>query len=411
MRYNVLVSDSGPLSFRKGRDTTSTDTFHYIPGSALRGGLAAVHDKLGRHRAEFRRFFLDSSVRFGNLYPAAAKQSQLEADDNPALPLPATARSCKRFPGFRSDVLEADDPPPHGVYDALTAWTCFAESDQTNAATLRDLRTCPICGESMDTFRGYFRRDAFDSQQMSQTSVQEGLRTRTGILRETDTVAPGVLYSREVLRAGSEFWGTIVVPDDVAQEFRSFVQEANESRMLRVGNNRTRGFGRLVLNLTVGEESASQDDMVEELRARIQAFGQALSQRSELSGVTLSHEQYVPLTLTSDLILRDNALRYQSAITPSDLSQRWGLPASDLIYQNSSTRRVMGWNGLWRMPKPDAAAISQGSVFLFGFEKELPDDALDKFLSLQRAGIGHRRTEGFGQVRVADPFHWEVNGI
>jgi len=46
-------------------------------------------------------------------------------------------------------------------------------------------------------------------------------------------------------------------------------------------------------------------------------------------------------------------------------------------------------------------------VFLFGLPSE-PD--WNELAEAQNAGLGARRAEGFGAFRIADEFHWEVNG-
>lgn len=74
--------------------------------------------------------------------------------------------------------------------------------------------------------------------------------------------------------------------------------------------------------------------------------------------------------------------------------------------QITGARRVTGWSAVWRMPKPDDLAITMGSVFVLA----LPDDSpqvIDQLRTLQEEGIGRRRCEGFGQLRVASEFHYE----
>jgi len=112
--------------------------------------------------------------------------------------------------------------------------------------------------------------------------------------------------------------------------------------------------------------------------------------------------------LTSDIIVQDSLLRFCRAIEPYHLATR-GIPEAEPIYQNSSTRRVMGWHHLWGMPKADELAISMGSVFLFGFKQPFND--WQALFDLQTEGLGLRRREGFGQLMIANPFHWEVKGL
>jgi CRISPR-associated protein Csx10 len=406
MRYIAQITDCGPLSFRKGREASASETYPYVPGTSCYGGLAAAHAKLRSNPDEFNALFMADGVAYGNLYPANCKQPDLMGWDNPVCPLPRTARSCKRFSGFKGDKIKPHDEV-HGVSDALIAWALFALSGQTRTAPLEALKDCPVCGEPMDAFSGFYRRDRFDPQMIGSADVKLGLRTRTGISRATDAVKQGILYSRQILQAGSHFWGTWRVPDDQADTFYDFIEQASETGLLRFGNNRTRGFGRVTINLEKDEE----DDDREELQLRIADFNAALQTQADAYDVALAHAVYVPLTLLSDVILPDPLLRYRKTIPAAYLADPWGLEGAELVYQCSDTRSVMSWNELWRLPKPDEVAVEKGAVLLFGFSDALDDAQLDTWLRMQTEGIGTRRAEGFGQVRVADSFHWEVKGL
>lgn len=409
MNYIVRITESGPLSFRAGRETTSAETLSYVPGSTLLGGLAAAHRLLRRGDTEqFDAFFFSDESRFGNLYPAVFTKEDLTRATDPVHPIPTTAVSCKRFGGFVFDEEDADRQPHHGVHDSLIHQALFALSGESNSSVLAPLKHCPRCNDQtpLDQFSGFYRRGTLDPEAIGTTEATVGIRTRTGINRATGTVQRGILYSREVLRSGTRFWGTVTVPDAEESNFYEFIEEASNSGLLRLGNNRTRGFGRVTLYLNEKDDNETGAT----LRSRIEQFNDTLRQRAKEAGIDTPHALYVPLTLTSNTILLDRLLRYRTTIEPDYLADEWGIEGAELIYQHSGTRRVMGWNVLWRVPKPDEIAITMGSVFLFGLSTELDEDLLQALLRMQRKGIGHRRREGFGQVMVANPFHWEVEG-
>lgn len=406
MKYIVRITDQGPLSFRAGRETTSAATLDYVPGSALLGGLAASHAQLRQDAAQFTRFFMSPSSSFGNLYPSSFAHDDLAGNLDPVYPLPSTALSCKRASGFKLDEEDPKNEPHHGVFDGLIPWTLFALSHQTQAEVLAPFKACPVCQKPLDRFAGFYRRDPYDAEAMGTARVSHGLRTRTGINRATGIVQQGILYSREVLRSEMGFWGTIALADDLAEEFYQFVQEANASGLLRLGNNRTRGFGQVTLALDPVDDS----EAIQTLETHVEAFDAKLRRQAQDAGVETPHQLYVPLTLISDAILFDRLLRHRTAITPGDLEERWGIASAELVYQNSRSQRVMGWNDLWRLPKPDDLAITMGSVFVFGLSVPLTDDLLQTLWRMQTEGIGARRREGFGQFRIASPFHWEVKG-
>lgn len=406
MKYIVQIDDCGPLAFRAGREVTTAATLGYVPGSTLFGGLTTAHTLLRNNATQFEAFFMDNEASFGNLYPAQFGAG-LEGSDRPVYPLPTTARSCKRFSGFKFDEDDPRHDSHHGVYDALIPWALFALSKQTDMRALKVCKDCPECGEPLDAFAGFYRRDIFEATHIGSTKAKRVLRTRTGINRATGAVEQAILYSREALQAGTPFWGTLTVPDAEAEEFYTFVQEANASGLLRLGNNRTRGFGRVKLNL----EECESEETANSLAERIQAFDAALRSQARTYGITTPHAVYVPLTLTADAILLDPLLRYQQTLTPAYLSDVWGLRSAVVVYQNSGTRRVMGWNDLWHLPKPDDMALTMGSVFLLGLTEALNDTVLAALLQMQTQGIGVRRREGFGRLIVANPFHWEVEGL
>lgn len=405
MKYIVRITDSGPLSFRAGRETTSGETLRYVSGSVLFGALAATYAKL-RHdeTVSFNEIFFSDESSFGNLYPSSFSHAGLARDRDAVYPLPNTATTCKRFGGFQFDEEDSDDPH-HGVYDTLISWALFALSHESNFDVFKPLEECANCGEAMDRIDGFYRRNARDAQKMGTASIKRSLRTRTGINRATGTVQQGILYSREVLRPGMEFWGTVSVPDAQKDRFQKFVEEANQSGMLRLGNNKTRGFGRVILKLTRARERGELDS----LRERMQTFDAELRKAAQKFDIKTSHKLYLPLTLTADAILFDRLLRYRTALD-SQYLEELGILGAKLIYQNSGTRQVMGWNTLLGVPKADEMGIAMGSVFLFGLDSQLDDNLLQTLLRMQTEGIGARRSEGFGRLQVASRFHWEVKG-
>ena len=79
----------------------------------------------------------------------------------------------------------------------------------------------------------------------------------------------------------------------------------------------------------------------------------------------------------------------------------------ELLYQAASTKRVTGWNELWGTPRMNEYAIDTGSVFLFSSTVEMNEPLCEALFKLEEEGIGERRAEGFGRLRISDPFHLE----
>ncbi len=62
-----------------------------------------------------------------------------------------------------------------------------------------------------------------------------------------------------------------------------------------------------------------------------------------------------------------------------------------------------GWQSAWGLPKETEAVATMGSVYVFWAEDIGRWQAA--LAGLEATGIGHRRMEGFGRVRVCDEFH------
>jgi hypothetical protein len=111
---------------------------------------------------------------------------------------------------------------------------------------------------------------------------------------------------------------------------------------------------------------------------------------------------------TSDLV---ETLRNLSAPLSKDDFELFEKTISQFRHHHNwlSTHLVLGWNSAMKLPKEDAVAISRGSVFIFHSEQPLPIDEetnLAHMLELiEKAGIGERRNEGFGKIRICDEFH------
>ena len=416
MKATFIVSSESPLNLRVTRSTSSFETLKYISGTTLLGAFAAAHRKIGGDEVQFERFFLSGAVRFGNLYPANFQQqgefsnTDLQDDEQPVKPIPKTARSCKRFSGFRFKA-EAGNKEQHGVMDSLIHWGLFAMSGQTKIEILDAHKNCIYvdkhgkCDELLDAFSGFYRHGQ-DIAHIGKSETKTRLLTRTGISRETGTVQEGILYNREVINEGQWFWGTMFFVDEsVCHDFYDFAEDVGVKGMLRIGNNLTRGLGKL--GVPQIEELNLEDP--EALKKRAEAFNEKFHADAEMYGVDVPHQFYFPITLQSDAILVDPWLRYQTTLHENYLHHVWNLPNTALVYQNASQRHIAGWNSLFGLPKAAERAISMGSVFLFGYDGTLDHGFYQNLYNIEEKGIGKRQSEGFGQVTVSDTFHWGVN--
>jgi CRISPR-associated Csx10 family RAMP protein len=372
------------------------------------------------NRPEFADFFLKDRIRFGNLYPANFEKGgvliqELTSHNLPVRPIPKTALSCKRFKGFRLDE-ETGDTLPHRVYDNLVAWGLFVLSNHTNPEVLEPFRNCSfqvngegrLCEEAMDAISGFYRWGA-EIPDISRSSPQKRLLTRTGISRQTGTVAQGILYNREVLEEGQDFWGILQIEEALLESFQDFIEKVCGRGLLRVGNNRTRGMGKITITEELMEiESDGREQMVK----RIEHFDRKLKEQAQSAGISIEPDPiFFPITLQSKVLLTDPLFRSRTTLDGTYFAQEWNTPGVKLIYQSAGTRAFITWSGIWGIPRPEEVAISMGSVFLLEYWGPEREKLYNTLFRMQEEGIGSRRCEGMGRITVADPFHQEVKGL
>lgn len=406
IHLRVRLTAETPLSFRDGVDLAASELNRYVPGTALLGALAEAHARLRDDRAEFAALFLRERVRYGNAYPAGFSNEELSGSHLlPVRPIPLTARSSKRFGGFRYDRRDPGERYD-GVTDALIPMALFALSDEARSDLLDPARSAGQGEGAVDLERigGFYRRGAGPGS-FGRARIGPDLRTRTGINYRTGTVQQSILYSTQVLPEGASFWGSWRIADGgeaLRDTLEGLVEELVEGGMLRLGNNRTRGFGRVTLRLDDDE-----GDSAGALAARAAAFSGLLADAARAAGLAIPAGVYLPVTLASDALLHDELLRARLRLGPEDLAAA-GAPGAELVFHTAAPRRVRGWNALLGVPRADTWAIGMGAVFLFRLPAGFA--AWDALLAWQDEGVGLRRGEGYGQISLADPFHLELAG-
>lgn len=421
----IEINALSPLAIRSDHAPGGAATTSYISGTTFIGALAAAHRLLRPHdTSEFERCFLNEQILYSNLYPASFDDPGLQDRNLPVYPLPRTAQSCKRHPGFLSP--KKSDNDAHGVRDSLIDWALFMLSPQNGTASLAALeehKEC-LCGERMDTLTGYYRRNDIKKSEIIKAKEPKRLRTHSGIDRRSATVQEGILYNRQVFEEGMHFWGALRFAGNqhLVSEFTSFLKDLDDKYrgMLRLGTGRTRGMGKVTIKAEPPKKA--QRDPFELFKQRLEEFDTLVhdqAERFKLSGLGTSF--FFALTLHSPLILQDELLRYQGSIeTNANVDTKaarleqlldCAIPGLERIYQNAGVRRVAGWQELWGTPRMNEYAIEHGSVFLFACQGK-PDEKIYKALfNLEQGGIGKRRAEGFGCVCVSDQFHQEIKPL
>lgn len=417
-QVQLIITAQSPLALGRQKPGGSISEVEiYIPGPVIRGAIAATilqqaHQTIPQTRQEgdFQRLFLeDQAAIFTNAYPAIAQigKDQFAVTTHDIRVLPATAVSSKTNPGFFSS-------QGHGVFDTLIDSFCAEAFQQpyefTDPTALQEGTNTQV-----EPYSSFYSQ--VDGHYYSHKTSSRFL-TRVGINRRRATAEDQVLYSIEVLnesfacnpKAATLDWqpvvfrSTVMVPQlDLAEALAEFINA--HSHQFRVGGSVSRGLGQVV----IGAEPVSTTNTVQ---TRIQSFNQALVTRWQLWSVfgspqinALDQRTYFTLDLQADAILQDNWMR--TTVISAEMLQQFANVQDDSLCLHtaySSYDYRSGWNAAWGLMKDVELVTSRGAVYLFSTTK--PELWYEALHSLEYQGVGDRRSEGFGQVRICHEFHW-----
>jgi len=424
-RIQLEIKVLSPLAIgRKKPGGSVSEAADYIPGSVIRGAIAAVmlqqsglqDADLTEAGGDFQALFLsENAAIFHNGYPASAKVKN-EGDGELAIVadeiqlLPATAVSSKTKPGFKRE--QNGKREGNGVFDTLIDRFCAEGYDSLydpSFPTEKEGRVEPYSGFYSHSQYGYLKH-----------SVTKRLLTRVGINRRRATSESEILYSLEVLNESfpveskhkSKDWlpviyrSSILVNDDnLAQLMTDFIN----AHTFRLGGAVSRGLGKVKI-------AANRVEPNTDVASRIKTFNAALQQRwrewgNLFGNRLLANRIYFTLDLQSDAILTENWQRTMviSEDMLKQLAQLTDYPV-ELHVAYSSYDYISGWNSAWGLMKDVELITNKGSVYLFSTIKEKEKDWIEALEMLELKGVGDRTCEGFGQVQICNVFHtivWE----
>ncbi|MEQ8192679.1 MAG: CRISPR-associated RAMP protein Csx10, partial [Candidatus Eremiobacterota bacterium] len=389
------------LGKAKGQDYFSSSQ-DYISGSAIRSalinklksdGIFKLNEENRISDRDFETMFLneDTMLLFDNAYPSGT------ADQSG--PVPLTAESCKKYPGFSGKSSE-ESSKPHGVIDNLL-YDFILDRAYKKGFPFYLKRTCPICNSPIKKYSGY---TGFNQGSPEGQSSKTRVMTKSAVNRMLNKSQDGMLYSIEAIEKGEVFRSKI---RRVTAEFASMLKKYNDTELL-IGGSKGRGFGRVSLEFEA-------PDKEEDLNRRVKDFNEKLRKLSEdFTSLypdfkqivdNISRKTFFSLTLYSDTFIYSPTMSPLLVITEEYLANLGIRVKLERSYKGFIT--VGGWNCLYGLPREKMLAISKGSVFLYSFDGENLDDKTYKFLlNIEQEGLGELKEEGFGRMKVCDSFHY-----
>ncbi|WP_395146415.1 hypothetical protein, partial [Armatimonas sp.] len=325
-------------------DVNSRISREYIPGSAVRGAVAALLEASGADDSLLHSLLASGSVRWLNAYPARQGKR--------GLPVPITARRDK-------DATRPEDSEARPA-DEIERLLSDTPEPQTG-----DSQRTPLGANFLAWDEHLQRWGTAKSEKIAHTHQTRD--RETGVTRKD---GPATVYVYEALAEDQEFIGGIALPEgDTALE--AALGALLQQGPLFLGRSSKSQYGGLP-NVEVGKASACEPGV------------------PEPQG--LSKDEAFVVRLTSDVLVRNKHGQHDPYALAEVLTERFvGKATVTNIGVKVATAR--GYSRLWRNEYPGVPAAAMGSVALCIAQQDICPDEL---IALQAKPLGERVAEGFG---------------
>ena len=415
--FTILVELESPMLIGTDREfPLFMETRDYIPGGVLRGSLARAMNEAGvlrgsqapaQHQSAagdgFERLFGGTGPPiFENLYPTLSQEG--------SYPVPLSARSCKRQPGF-----ETESGANHGVGDVLIRQAVFEHFlVEGPALPLLYQPVCPKCGSELDRPGDVYYETAAGVYRPVRTPIRR--QSHTAINRKRYTAADNMLYTQETIQPGLG-----VGQDRTNLFFRGVVRcQAGHAQLLRnwlprvkwIGQGRSRGQGQV--RLTITDEHAGPANQLPSLGQRLAAFNKAVRLEWEFYkdtvGVTMpdANEHFFCLDLAAPAFFNRCGL---PALQPDLTDLNLETSEAGLMRAFADRIVVSGWHMGAGLPRRTQLAAVMGSVYMYRTSGLSLDELEERLSRVEQTGLGEERERGFGSVLVSSPFHYQAEVI
>lgn len=348
LSYEVkLLSDS--LIVNNHSDGNMVRTYEYIPGTTMLGVFANqyIKNKFGKNLnknahldEKFFRYFLKGELIFSNAYLVVKNEDKEDKEDKkPFYPTPLSIHAEKK-----------DYQKLHNL--------AYDENIDTS--------TKPIGGFS-EINEGFIRKKSVYKKLNFHHQRDDRLKGSS---------KDGTIFFYESLQKGQTFCGRIIGKKEQLHEIKQLFGEQCE---IRIGRSKQTQYGRALLTLSKIEPYLPSNTIDE------------------------INENKVALILRSPtILLNENGYPEVSIkLLYEYLKEFLNDTNYEIVNQFAKVEYVENYVSVWQMKKPRDAAFSAGSVFILSFPDGLNETINNKLKSIEINGIGERRHEGFGNIKIS----------
>ena len=382
--YEIRAALRSPLMIGgKTLNSNYRESRDYIPGSVLRAAYAKAI--IQRCAYEQKNYWLEykgqsscetcgfqavcknfTKLAFPTLYPMGAR------------PYPLTARE-KKY----------KDKNTKGVFDILK----IRLSQQKKAAeesTWKRLDGFQKDGTRVRLLHSAITRTAIDYKRNA---------AKEGALYTQNVIAEKYLSSEDILEDVIFSAETNLLPEEV--------KELSKIKILHIGADITRGFGKCHIMFKEANEEDIKEDTPEKILKRIQEFNIGMDPKKFFVILDLLTDAYLGLEeIGTDSMSQTEITDEQMRAFLSKL-----LPLSHNkyeLYRVFKTQEVLrgfdtSKDSEKKMRRRSRLVIKAGAVFVY--QACLEDINEEELWHLEKQGIGSYTEHGFGKIRICDEFH------
>ena len=195
--------------------------------------------------------------------------------------------------------------------------------------------------------------------------------------------------------------------------------EIGKKYELKIGKYKTKGFGKVEIKFEKFSEEKGKNininERIEEMNSQIKEDFKEFDKRNDKEKVYFGDkllkeekQKLITFDFLSDMILPFNEVSNVGKQILELFDENFG---EKLTLNNRRTfvnvEKLRGYNIINNSRKMDEIVITQGSVISYCINNEDLEDILEKLEKIEENGIGLRRNEGFGRVRICSERKYE----
>ena len=208
------------------------------------------------------------------------------------------------------------------------------------------------------------------------------------INEKTRTTEEGMIFNTEYIETENKnsYRGTVSVPSEVFKDKECY---------LKIGKFKTKGFGKIKI-----EFFDYKPEMItkETIRQKIKKLNNMVNKTNKEID---NDKKIVTFDLLSDIILPFNQVKNIG----EEIKILFGSETENKLELNFTktfvnVEKLEGYSIVNNLRKNDEIIVKSGSVLTYFINNSEIENVLEKLVEIEKNGIGLRRNEGFGKVRI-----------